>query len=267
MPETPESASIAEALCAARASWMPLTCFPGRLPPNVEAAYAVQDSCLARWGKPMKAWKVGFVPVANRFGLEIERFVGPALQLRLWQGPDAAPALIEGGFAAIEAEVVLRLAHPVFASGAALEGAALRALVDAVHIGSEVAGSPIAGILDLGPIGAIADHGNCLEVIVGGPLDAGVLEDPAAFDAEVLIDGAPAGSGSAAAFPGGPLAALAFLLRNLAARGIDLPEGTWVSTGAITGVHPIRAGQSATVRFGGLPLLRLAPVNGSLRAN
>jgi 2-keto-4-pentenoate hydratase len=29
-----------------------------------------------------------------------------------------------------------------------------------------------------------------------------------------------------------------------------VPAGTWVSTGAVTGVHPVRPGQNVVARFG-----------------
>ena len=41
-----------------------------------------------------------------------------------------------------------------------------------------------------------------------------------------------------------------FLLANLAARGIDASGGLWVSSGAITGVHPVHPGQVVLARFG-----------------
>ena len=48
----------------------------------------------------------------------------------------------------------------------------------------------------------------------------------------------------------GPYGAVRFLLGNLSARGFDLSKGLWVSTGAITGVHPVVPGQKVTAEFG-----------------
>jgi 2-keto-4-pentenoate hydratase len=64
------------------------------------------------------------------------------------------------------------------------------------------------------------------------------------------------GRGNAAAVSGGPLAALAFALRCNARRGRPLRAGDLVSTGAVTGVHSIRAGQSAEAVFDGIGSLR-----------
>jgi 2-keto-4-pentenoate hydratase len=43
-----------------------------------------------------------------------------------------------------------------------------------------------------------------------------------------------------------------FLLENLAARGIRLQPGAWISTGAVTGVHEVRVGQTVVADFGPL---------------
>ena len=50
----------------------------------------------------------------------------------------------------------------------------------------------------------------------------------------------------------GPFGAAAFLLRNLVERGIDPQAGWWISSGAITGVHEIAAGQHAIAVFDGI---------------
>jgi 2-keto-4-pentenoate hydratase len=59
---------------------------------------------------------------------------------------------------------------------------------------------------------------------------------------------------------GGPLSALAFALRCNALRGRPLRAGDFVSTGAATGVHPIRAGQTAEATFTGIGSLRCRAV-------
>jgi 2-keto-4-pentenoate hydratase len=48
----------------------------------------------------------------------------------------------------------------------------------------------------------------------------------------------------------GAVGAVRFLLELLARRGIAVPAGTWVSTGAVSGVHEVRPGQRVTARFG-----------------
>ena len=64
-----------------------------------------------------------------------------------------------------------------------------------------------------------------------------------------LIDGAEVGTGRAAAFPDGALGSVRFLFELMARRGIRLEAGQWISSGAITGVHDARPGQSVEARF------------------
>jgi 2-keto-4-pentenoate hydratase len=49
----------------------------------------------------------------------------------------------------------------------------------------------------------------------------------------------------------GPFGSALFLIRILRARGIAIAPGTWVSAGAITGIHEILPGQRADALFDG----------------
>jgi 2-keto-4-pentenoate hydratase len=63
------------------------------------------------------------------------------------------------------------------------------------------------------------------------------------------IDGATVGAGRASGFPDGAIGAARFLLELMARRGIALVPGQWISSGAVTGVHPARPGQRVEARF------------------
>jgi 2-keto-4-pentenoate hydratase len=67
---------------------------------------------------------------------------------------------------------------------------------------------------------------------------------------ECWIDGARVGASTAGQMLDGPFGAAAFLLRWCRSRGRSVPAGTWISSGAVTGVHAIQAGQWAEARFG-----------------
>ena len=75
------------------------------------------------------------------------------------------------------------------------------------------------------------------------------------------IDGEPVGEGTAANLPGGLHHGLATALTVLTARGHHLPAGTLFATGAITGIHPIRPGQTCRVEVRGGPTLQLSTVD------
>ncbi|WP_271078530.1 hypothetical protein [Aurantiacibacter sp. MUD61] len=126
------------------------------------------------------------------------------------------------------------------------------AWVSEIRIGIEVASSPYPGINTDGPWVTVSDHGNNAGIVLGAvvkPANWGELDE---IMVEMFIDGHSVGKASTASMLDGPFGAVRFALANLKSRGIAPQNGLWISTGAITGVHEIALGQSATARFAGL---------------
>lgn len=225
--------------------------YPGDLPASLDAAYAVQAAAIAQWDAPIAGWKVGRITGESERLLGENRFVGPIFADGIWPARDTGPSpfpAIPGGFAALEAELVAVIAAPD-ADGTAA--------VRSWHAGIEVAGSPLATINDLGPLASIAGFGNNLGLILGPEL---TIDDPDAVACTTIIDGTVHGPRTAGLLPGGPRAAVDFAIRRLTMLGQPIPEGTLISTGAITGVHAVEAGQSGEVCFAGGPTLRFVVV-------
>ena len=130
------------------------------------------------------------------------------------------------------------------------DDAATRAILDDVRLGIEVASSPYAKINADGPLVTVSDFGNNHGVVMGPVLEGWRDLDLCAIVVRTEIDGVTAGEATAATMLDGPYGAVRFLLENLSARGFDLSNGLWVSTGAITGVHPVVPGQRVTAVFG-----------------
>ncbi|HYE53075.1 MAG TPA: 2-keto-4-pentenoate hydratase [Azospirillaceae bacterium] len=243
---------ISRAFVAARREARALPDFPGEIPDGLDQAYAVQDISIAAWPDRVAGWKIGLVPPPLRARLGAERLSGPIFAGAVWQaGASPVPfPVFTGGFAAVEAEFVFRLAADIPADGPALSDGALAEAAGALHIGVETAGSPLATINDLGPSVVVSDFGNNAGLIVGAEVPGWRGMATETLVTRTLIDGCQVGTGSAASIPGGPLAALRFLVDNLRARGRGLTAGDLISTGATTGVHDIRAGSSTRVEFG-----------------
>ena len=148
------------------------------------------------------------------------------------------------GFAAGEAEFLLRIgaAPPAGKSDYSLDEAA--DLIEAVHVGIEVASSPLGTINELGPIAVISDFGNNNGLVIGPEVADWRQSGFETWTVETLIDGDQVGTGRAAAFPDGAIGAARFLFELMARRGIALAPGQWISSGAVTGVHPARPGQA-----------------------
>jgi 2-keto-4-pentenoate hydratase len=225
--------------------------FPSPLPTTLDAAYAIQNEAIALWRKPIAGWKVGRITGQAENDLGENRFVGPIFADGIWSisGPDVAPfPAIRNGFAAVEAELIA-VVRNVEQSGE-ISAPDCLPLISDWHIGIEVAGSPLSSINDLGPLASIAGFGNNIGLLLGPRVQ---LPDPAALSCTTSIDGDLKGPHTAAALPGGPLAAVAFALNRLHKLGHAVPDGTLISTGAVTGVHPVIPGQKCEVRFDRYP--------------
>jgi 2-keto-4-pentenoate hydratase len=86
-------------------------------------------------------------------------------------------------------------------------------------------------------------------LVVGAAIEGWRDLDLDAWPVELWINDALIGSATTATMLDGPFGAVRFLLELLAARGIPVAAGQWISTGAVTGVHPVAVGDRVTVRF------------------
>lgn len=247
-----DAVAIADRFLHARRQAEPLDRFPGEFPDTLDEAYRIQDAAIAGWERPVLGWKVGRVgpPHSARFGTD--RLAGPIFAV---VDDGAGRSLAEmpvfaRGFAAGEAEYLLRIgtAPPAGKLDFTLDEAA--ELIDAVHVGIEIASSPLRTINELGPIAVISDFGNNNGLLVGEPIAGWRSRQFETWPVATLIDGIEAGNGRASAFPDGALGSARFLFELMARRGIRLTAGQWISTGAITGVHDARPGQTVEAWFG-----------------
>ena len=247
---TEDVVAIADRFLAARRTADGFDEYPGQMPESLEDAYKIQDVAVRSWDRPVIGWKVGRVPsrLAAHFGAD--RLAGPIFH-SVDAGGDPAMPVFERGFAAGEAEFLLRIggAPDPRKTHYTLEEA--RDLIDAVHVGIEVASSPLRTINQLGPIAVISDFGNNNGLVIGPAIEnwrSSGFED---WVVTTTIDGQEVGSGTASEFPDGAIGSAKFLLELMAARGIALLPGQWISSGAVTGVHDGRPAQHVQADFGG----------------
>lgn len=251
---------VAAAFVQARRSAGSLSNYPGPLPQDLDAAYRCQDEAIALWGGAIAGWKVGWIPAPFSEKLGVQRLVGPIFADSVVRA-DAGGAAVSvpvfaDGFAAVEAEFVFQLAKDAPANVVDWTAETARRFVKTMFIGIEIASSPLVNINDYGPAVVVSDFGNNAGLLLGAEVPEWQLRDPGSMNCETRIDGALVGHGNASAVSGGPLASLAFALGCNARRGRPLRAGDFVSTGAVTGVHAIAAGQSAEAVFTGVGALR-----------
>jgi 2-keto-4-pentenoate hydratase len=248
-----DAQTIARTFIEARANGRALAEFPLALPESLAEAYAIQELETAVLAGGLTGWKIAMVKPDLRARYGAERISAPIVRL-----VDARPvadrtvevAVIEGGFAAVEAEFAFRMRDDLPIRKSPYTHAELEAAIASLHIAAEIAGSPLATINDLGPAAVVSDHGNNAAIVIGDEIPDWRQHAFEALTSRSLVDGIEVGNGSAASLEGGPLGALSFLVNNLASRGRFLRAGDWVSTGATTGVHRTAPGGIGVVDFG-----------------
>lgn len=242
---------IAEQFVRARLAGQSLPQFPGTVPTTLADAYHCQELAIERFPDQIVGWKVARIGPAFARQFPEERLVGPVFSRNLHFariGQIVDFPVIDGGFGAVEAEIVLRVNEdaPVDKKEWSIDEAA--ELVRSFHLGVETAVSPLATLNDLGPGAVISDFGNNWGVIVGASI--GEWRSIEEIVALTFIDDGFVGRGTAF-IRQGALGALAFALSKCASRGRPLRAGDYISTGAITGVHDIRSGQQSRLVFEG----------------
>jgi len=247
--------TTARAFIEARHGARALPEFPGAVPADLATGYATQELAISLWPDDIAGWKIGKVPPQFEERLGAPRICGPIFRRKLLVAKERERGplqfgVIEGGFAAVEAEFVVRLGRdaPAGKREWALEEA--EAMVASMHIGMEPAGSPLKTINELGPTVVVSDFGNNNGLILGPEIPDWRTKAWTDMPCETWIDGTRVGVGSAASITGGPIEALRYLFEHMATRNRVLRAGDLISTGAATGIHDILAGQTAVVRFG-----------------
>jgi 2-keto-4-pentenoate hydratase len=245
------AATIAGRFLSARRTASGLPDYPGRLPETLEQAYAVQDAAIAAWNRPIVGWKVGRVPAPLADRLGTDRLAGPifASDVAQTDGALVEMPVFEEGFAAGEAEYLLRIGRAPPEGKSLFDLDETAALIEAVHVGIEIASSPLGAINDLGPTAVVSDFGNNNGIVIGDAIPNWPTSGFEQWPVTTLIDGVDVGTGRASAFPNGAIGAARFLFELMAWRGIPLDAGQWISSGAISGVHDARPGQTVEARF------------------
>jgi 2-keto-4-pentenoate hydratase len=243
----------ARAFWAARRDHRPLAAFPGSLPLTMADAYRVQDQLIRDADVPVAGWKIAGVRPEFRRAADASFLCGPIFRSTVFQsvpGGQTHVDVLRGGFTAVEAELVFQVRSAVEPCDYR-QPDELAELIGAVHLGVEIAGNPLTGISDLGPMAVAAGFGNNLGLIVGPELAKSAL---AGLRLQARVNNELVGEvrlgGVDDRIPG-----FSALLEILGQRGIVLEEGAWISTGALTGVHSTAAGDSFGIELDGYPAI------------
>lgn len=252
--------SIAQRFTTARRSGQALSDFPGRQPSDLAEAYAIQDLAIDLWPDEIAGWKIGKVPPAVQAEVGATRLAGPIFHGSVRRGPTGEFPVLRGGFAAVEAEVICRLRHDAPADKLDWTPEQALDLMDALMIGCEMAGSPLATINELGPAVVVSDFGNNAGLILGPEIADWRRRSPESLTCRTLVNDQVVGTGSAANLEGGPAGCLAWMLSHAARRGRPLKAGALITTGQLTGIHDVVPGDEAIIDFGPLGQVRCSAI-------
>jgi len=244
---------IAARFVEARRAAMGFRDFPGAMPPDLEAAYRIQKAAIAAWGDRVAGWKVGRIrpDLAERLGAE--RFVGPifADSIKPAGATNEFP-MMAGGSALFEAEAVIVVKADAPADKTSWTAEEAVEMIGAVHVGIEIAGSPLETINELDTGASIAGFGNNNGLILGAEVADWRERGWDGIICRTEIDGTLVREANAAMVPGGPLEVFAYALGQTAQLGMPLRRGDCISTGAITGTPPVKIGQHCVAEFLGI---------------
>jgi 2-keto-4-pentenoate hydratase len=244
---------ISERLVQARQEATPLPAFPGTLPNDTKTAYAIQHHSINSWPDEVTGWKVGGVSHSFHAQFGAPRLVGPIFAsqtLTALNGESVAVTVFENGFAAVEAEFVIRTAVPFSPNQPIKTLEQLKECIASIHLGAEIASSPMANINELGPGAIISDFGNNAGLIVGPQITN--WRDQAMEDIDILVSVNNVLAGRVrTSVADDAFAALEFMIELSSSRGIELPAGTYVTCGALSGIHNVEPGDQASVLFEG----------------
>lgn len=238
---------------AARQQARGLSSYPGQMPATLDEAYAIQDSGIEAWPDDISGWKVGGIHGDWSERLGTRRLAGPVFRKTVHQyaGPRIDMPVFAEGFAAVEGEVTAVLAMDAPANKTSYTTAEALDLVEALHIGVEIASSPFAEINDHGPLVTISDFGNNYGLILGPEIPNWREMEIEDWVFSTQINGELVGEAAPTAIPGGPIDSVRFLLENVARRGRPAKAGMMILTSAVTGVHRAYSGDEAAVSMNG----------------
>jgi 2-keto-4-pentenoate hydratase len=255
VPLYPQALSVARRFVEARRTASPLEAFPGQPPADLAQGYLCQEEAIRLWPDAIAGWKIGRVPPERVADAGDDRLVGPIFAEKVqrlgWGAGGDFPA-IGGGFAAVEAEYIFRLGADAPVGQAFFTRDEAVELVAAMHVGIELAGSPLATINALGPAVVVSDFGNNAGLLLGPEVADWATFTDDELVCETFVNGASVGVGTAVGLLGGPVGCLVFLLEHCARRGRSPGAGALISTGQVTGIHDVAAGDEARVVFRGL---------------
>lgn len=244
----------ASLLWNARRRVAPLPALPPELmPADLAEAYAIQEAMVAMSGQPGVGYKIGASSRrAQEFLSVSEPFAGRVLADSLLEAP-ADLAASDYSFCLAEPEFAFRLGQGLPAGEGHYEIEQVAAAVADLHPALEIVTSAFGqDWVDVGGAALIADNGAHGALLLGPCCSDWRHLDLVTHAVALQVNGVEVGRGSGANALGNPLHALTWLANHLVDRGHALEAGELVTTGVVTDLAFLEAGDQAVADFDSL---------------
>ncbi|MDX1542033.1 MAG: fumarylacetoacetate hydrolase family protein [Geminicoccaceae bacterium] len=216
---------------------------------TVEDVYAVQDLVAAEVGT-VGAWKVGAASP------EAEPVAAPIFEADLFVSP-ARPEAGRFHRFGIETEIAYRFEHDLPPRAEPYRQDEVMAAASAVLPAIEIVDSRTLACEHLEPLWKLADNQINGGLVVGEPLVAASDHDPTTQPFRLEVAGTVVAEGRGGNAAGDPRRLLTWLANHLTGRTGGLRAGQIVTTGSLTGLRFVEAGQPVTADFEGLGRVEL----------
>lgn len=225
-------------------------------PPDLATAYAVQDSLDAIFrsvrGYRAIGYKLAGTNPASRAHLRIDApFFGRLYEQMVSRSPAVLP--FAPNFLRVhEPEIAIEIDRDLMPSVAPFDAEAIEAATRAVLPAIEIIGTPLDPWTKAGAPNLASDNAAFGHWIMGAPVrnwsGLDLLDGPVT----ITIDDEVRGTGKGRNVDHGAFGATAWLANTLAARGVGLKAGDYVTTGSVTPPIPVQPGQRVRADFGEL---------------
>lgn len=236
------SIPLAVALAHARMAMQNLSLGDVTVPNSASSSYAIQDELISLLAPPQIGWKVGATGRAAQQKLGVKTpLVGPVFAATLFSAGASIPLTRFHHRPGVESEIAFRIATTLQPGGKQLNAMSVRGIVSAAYPAIELVCTRFETNFAVPPALLVADGVAHAGLILGDEVPASKLGDLSRLAISTLINGTEVSSGTGAEVLGDPFESLAWLCNHLSGRGIELPQGSIVTTGACTGINESQA--------------------------
>jgi 2-keto-4-pentenoate hydratase len=224
-------------------------------PRDADEGFEVQQALEILAG-PRLGWKIAATSAAGQAHIGVTGPLPGRLFSRFAFGEGSVLASDHLHMAVVEAEFAFRLRESLDAAGEMSRGD-VEAAVDALFLAIEIPDSRFREFEKVGGPQLLADNACAGRFVLGPEVPGWRRLDLAQQPVSISIDGRTVAQGAGSNVLAHPLAALTWVVNDLARRGSPVLAGELVTTGTTTVPAPIRPGVSVRAVFPSLGEVRL----------